>query len=185
MQRSKTGGDDIRHKAESTAANVAEQAQQTAEIKLASQKDQAADTLHTLAEAIRDGGQRMGQEQPQIASLAGQAATKVDEASRYVREHEVRDFISEAEDFARREPLIFLGGALAVGFLAARFLKASSPQRQNRRGMGDGPRDWYAVGPGREGAASRGAGVGRQSPVERRGSAAIGSSAPERTRVEG
>jgi hypothetical protein len=169
MQHSTTGGDDIRQRAESTAANVAEQAQQTAEVQLASQKDQAADTLHTLAEAIRDGGQRMHQEQPQIASLAGQAATKVDEASRYVREHEVRDFISEAENFARREPLIFLGGALAVGFLAARFLKASSPQRQGRRGMGGGQRDWYAVGPGRD----------------RRGSAAIGSSAPERTRVEG
>jgi len=149
MQQGSTGGEDLRRKAESTAATVAEQAQQTAEVHLSSQKDQAASTLHTLAETIRDGGQRMRDEQPQIASLADQAAGKIDEASSYIRQHDVRDFVREAENFARREPLIFLGGAFAVGFLAARFLKASSPGGNGRSGRQAGRRrDWYAVGPG-------------------------------------
>lgn len=149
MQHGSTGGEELRRKAESTASTVAEQAKQTAEVQLSSQKDQAASTLHTLAESIRDGGQRMRDEQPQIASLADQAAGKIDQASSYIRDHEVRDFVREAEGFARREPLIFLGGAFALGFLAARFLKASSPGGNGRSGRQAGRRqDWYAVGPG-------------------------------------
>ncbi|HUG47876.1 MAG TPA: hypothetical protein VMP67_05630 [Candidatus Limnocylindria bacterium] len=145
-------------------ATVAEQAQQTAEVKLSSQKDQAASTLHSLAQTIRDGGQRMGDEQPQIASLAEQAATKVDQASSYIREHDLRDFVQEAEGFARREPLIFLGGAFALGFLAARFLKASSPQSSRRSGP-QGQRDWSAVGPGRSSTADTFVGGRRTDPV--------------------
>jgi len=146
MQHGSTGGDDLRRKAESTASTVAEQAKQTAEVQLSSQKEQAASTLHTLAQTIRDGGQRMRDEQPQIASLADQAAGKVEQASSYIRDHEVRDFVREAENFARREPLIFLGGAFALGFLAARFLKASSPGGNGRNGGGArGRREWGAV----------------------------------------
>jgi hypothetical protein len=156
MERATSGGNnDVRRQAESTAATVADQAQKTAEVQLSSQKDQAAETLHTVAESIRAGGQRMRQEQPQIASLANQAADKVDEASGYIRDHEVRDFVHEVESFARREPLIFVGGAFAVGFLAARFLKASSPQRERRSSMGRRQGEWYAVGPGHD--AGRGA----------------------------
>lgn len=161
MQQGTTGGDDVRRRAEKTASTVVEQAQQTAEVQLSSQKDQAASTLHSLAESIREGGHRMRDEQPQVASFAEQAAERVDQASRYVREHEVRDFVREAENFARREPLIFLGGAFALGFLAARFLKASSPSggRSSQSG-GRGQRDWYAVGPGHAGGSGYGRDMG-------------------------
>jgi hypothetical protein len=36
--------------------------------------------------------------------------------------------VSEAEDFARRQPALFLGGAFALGLLGARFLKSSGQQ---------------------------------------------------------
>lgn len=149
------GGDDIRRQAESTVSTVTEQATQTAETQLSKQKEEAASTLHAVAEAIRDGGQRMRSEQPKVASLAEQAATKVDEVSSYIREHEVRDFVREAESFARRERLLFLGGAFALGFLAARFLKASSPTNGRSRGVSREPKNWYAVGPGVDRPAGR------------------------------
>ncbi|MDP8905338.1 MAG: hypothetical protein M3N29_08480 [Chloroflexota bacterium] len=120
-------GEELRSKSESTVSTIAEQAQQTAEAHVSTQKDQAAQALHSVASAVRDSGQRLRSEQPQLASLAEQAAQKVDEASDYIRQHDVRDFVRTAEDFARREPLLFLGGAFAIGFLTARFLKASSP----------------------------------------------------------
>ena len=124
-----TGADDLRRNAESTVATIAEQAQQTAEAHVSTQKDQAANALHSVAEAVRQSSGQLRREQPQLASLATQAAERVDRASEYIRGHDVRDFVREAEQFARREPLIFLGGAFAVGFLAARFLKASSPEQ--------------------------------------------------------
>jgi ElaB/YqjD/DUF883 family membrane-anchored ribosome-binding protein len=130
MDRNK-GGEDVRRSAESTVETITEQAQQTAEAHVSTQKDQAASALHSVAEAVRQSGDQLRQEQPQLASLANQAADRVDSASDYIRQHDVRDFVHSAEDFARREPLIFLGGAFAIGLIAARFLKASSPSRDS------------------------------------------------------
>jgi hypothetical protein len=83
--------------------------------------------------------------------------------STYIRDHEVRDLISETERLARREPLLFLGGAFAVGFIAARFLKASSPE-QGMSGNGQSQNDQQyprltaghgsAYGPGGNGGSS-------------------------------
>ena len=44
------------------------------------------------------------------------------------------DIVREAEAFARRQPAVFIGGALALGLLASRFLKAAPPRDQGRRG---------------------------------------------------
>lgn len=121
--------DDVRGKAEETASVIAREAQETATVQLTSQKERAVSTLDTLAQTLRDSGQNLRTEQPQIASLTDEAARRVESASNYVREHDVKDLVREVEGFARREPALFLGGAFAIGFLAARFLKASSPSR--------------------------------------------------------
>lgn len=130
------GGQDVRQKAEETASVVAEQAQQAATQRISSQKERAASTLDTVAQTLRQSGDNLRDEQPQIASLTDQAARRVEDVSTYVRQHDVRDFVSEAERFARREPVMFLGGALAIGFVAARFLKASSPTSDQGGGTG-------------------------------------------------
>jgi ElaB/YqjD/DUF883 family membrane-anchored ribosome-binding protein len=123
----KAGGEDVRQKAEQTASTIAEQAEQTATTQISTQKERAASTLDTVAQTLRDSGQNLRQEQPQIATLTDEAARRVEDVSDYVRQHDLRDLVSEAERFARREPLLFLGGAFAIGFVAARFLRASSP----------------------------------------------------------
>ncbi len=149
MEKGTVDGGDVRRQAESTASTIVEQAQQTAETQVTVRKDAAASTLHTVAEAIRDSSRRMRGEQPQIASFADQAAAKVDEASSYIEQHDVRDFVREAENLARREPVLFLGGAFALGFVAARFLKASSPTRSDGRGRSAAAGEWYADTPRR------------------------------------
>jgi hypothetical protein len=55
------------------------------------------------------------------------AADQVERLSTYLRDSSFEDVIREAEDMARRQPLLFLGGAFLAGFLGARFLKSSSP----------------------------------------------------------
>lgn len=149
VESTTTGGADVRRQAESTASTIVEQAQQTAETQISVKKDEAASALHSVAEAIRDGGQRMRQDQPQIASFAEQAARKVDEASSYIEQHDVRDFVGQVESFARREPVLFLGGAFAIGFMAARFLKASSPTSHDGRGGSANSGDYYGDTRGR------------------------------------
>ena len=121
-------GQDVRAKTEETVSTLVDSATQVAETQATTQKDRAAETLGTVAQSIRDAGSGMREQQPQIASFAEQAASRVEDVSTFIRDHDVRDLVGEAERLARREPLLFLGGAFALGFVAARFLKASAPQ---------------------------------------------------------
>jgi hypothetical protein len=47
--------------------------------------------------------------------------------------------VGDVENFARRQPALFIGGALALGILAARFLKSSSQQGSTMRDYGYAP----------------------------------------------
>jgi ElaB/YqjD/DUF883 family membrane-anchored ribosome-binding protein len=132
--------DDVRNKAEETASTLVDQAQQVASAQANSQMTRAASLLDGVAESLHQTSTSMRDQQPQIASVADQAASRVEGFSSYLREHDMNDVVRDAESYARREPLVFFGAAFAVGFIAARFLKASSPNRGNSAGNYD--RTW-------------------------------------------
>jgi hypothetical protein len=125
MQSTGSNEMDVRHKIDETASTVVDQAAQVAN----TQQEKVAQTLEGVAKTLRESGSNMRDQQPQVASLADQAASRVDDAAIYLREHTITDLIDQAESFARREPILFLGAAFAAGFVAARFLKASNPNR--------------------------------------------------------
>jgi hypothetical protein len=140
MQSETLDGQDVRQQAESAVSTVVDQAQQVAQTKVTTQKERAAETLGAVAQSIRDSSSSLREQQPQIASFVDEAASRVESVSSYIRNHEVGDLIGEAERFARREPLMFLGGAFALGFLASRFIKATAPggSQGGRSGMSSG-----------------------------------------------
>ena len=112
--------------AQEKVGQVVDQAKQQTTSLLASRKDQAADTLSTVAQALRQTGQHLReQEQEPVAGLADQVATRVESVSGYLHGRDVRQLVDDTEDFARQRPAVFVGGALALGVLAARFLKSS------------------------------------------------------------
>jgi hypothetical protein len=77
----------------------------------------------------------METEQPQVADIAMTAADRAEDLARYLRETDVRQMIGTVENFARRQPLLFLGGAFALGVAASRFIKAAGgSQNQNQMG---------------------------------------------------
>jgi hypothetical protein len=77
-----------------------------------------------VAKALRITGENLSD------TLAGpyiaKAANALDQMSGSIRGANLGDTLRSTESFARREPLLFLGGAFAVGLLAARFLKSSA-----------------------------------------------------------
>ncbi len=112
--------------AQEKVGQVVDQAKQQTTSLLASRKDQATDTLSTVAQALRQTGQHLReQEQAPVAGLADQVATRVESVSGYLHGRDVRQLVDDTEDFARQRPAVFVGGALALGVLAARFLKSS------------------------------------------------------------
>jgi len=112
--------------AQEKVGQVVDQAKQQTTSLLAARKDQATDTLYTVAHALRQTGQQLrAQEQAPVAGLADQVATRVESVSGYLQGRDVRQLVGDTEDFARQRPAVFVGGALALGVLAARFLKSS------------------------------------------------------------
>jgi hypothetical protein len=113
------------------ASSIADQAKQQATSKLGGQKTQAVDSLHGVAQALRQSGRSLrDQDQSTIAEFTEGAAEQVERFSGYLRDRDVNELFREAERFARREPAIFLGAAFALGFLGARFLSSSRPRAE-------------------------------------------------------
>jgi hypothetical protein len=115
---------------------------ETAESQLTSQKDRAAETAGTVAQAIRSAGEQLkGQDQSGFAQYADMAAERVEQFSDYLQSRDLREIVVEVEHFARRQPIVFLAGAFALGVLGARFLKSSGQQAQQNSFTGTGS-DW-------------------------------------------
>jgi len=137
-----TPADEVRSKLDEAASTIGEQAQRIATTQLGSQKERAAGTLQSIAQTLRDGTSSLEEQQPQVASLGQEAAVRIEQLSDYVEQHDVGAMVGDAERLARQQPAIFLGAAFAVGFVAARFLKASNPAPTGssyaESAMGDG-----------------------------------------------
>jgi hypothetical protein len=93
----------------------------------AEQINQQASDLRAVSNSLRD----QGKDGP--ASAAGRLADYADRAGGYLQEKDSDALLADAEDLARRQPWAVAAGALALGFAASRFLKASSAKRHSTR----------------------------------------------------
>lgn len=131
---SSTSGDRLQDATSGVMDRVTDTAQQQVGNQVNSQLGRGADMLDQVSKAIRQSGEQLRSDQPQIASLADTAAQQVDRAGDFLRQTDFQGMVRGAEDFARRQPAMFLGGALALGLVASRFLKASPNGGQSRYG---------------------------------------------------
>jgi hypothetical protein len=98
----------------------------------------AGDTLTEVANAIRQSGQQLREEQPQIAGFVDTAAEQVDKAGDFLRQSDLQDVVYRVEDIARRQPALFIGGAFVLGLVAARLLKTSAGGASGGQGFSSG-----------------------------------------------
>ena len=124
----------VRDQAQETAGKVTEQAKLQASSQLESQKDRAIDSLVTLAQALRETGQHLHeQEQGTIAQYVDRSAQRVEELTNHLRARDVPQLLADTEELARRSPGVFLGAAAAIGFVGARFLMSSGRRARAQR----------------------------------------------------
>lgn len=111
----------------SDAADVARSA--------ASQQQQAAaDGIGQFAGALREAARHGDGTQAAPSRLAESMADGLDRVSATIKQRDLGTLMRDVEDFARSQPLVFFGAAVAVGFFAMRFLKSSASDRADDSG---------------------------------------------------
>ena len=120
-------------------ADFLDAARSAAESLLEEQKRQVAERVSGVSEALRNAiGPLDGSQNPMIARLVEQAANRVGDFSLTLRNRRWNELVADTEDFARRQPTLFVLGAVATGFLVGRFLWTATQGQQ--RGQGAAPR---------------------------------------------
>ena len=101
-------------------------------------REMAAEGIDKVAQTVRRISTDMQTDQPQIANAALTAADQAEKVAQYLRQTDARQIIGNVEDVARRQPLIFLGGAFLLGVAASRFIKAAGGGRDTQAGYRSG-----------------------------------------------
>jgi len=91
-------------------------------------KSIGAEYIGTIAHATGQAAQAFENDLPQAAQYIRQASEQIQNVADRVRESDVRELVGEVQEFARRQPTLFFGGAVILGFAALRFLKSEPPK---------------------------------------------------------
>jgi len=124
-EKALSAADQLTSRAQQLAGTVQEQATSRVQSRLDEQKNRAADTLASMASSLRSSGQQFRGQPAGISNYIDDAADRLESIAHELHDRDVGELMEVVEDFARRQPAVFLGGAFALGVLGARFLKSS------------------------------------------------------------
>ena len=177
----------VGEEAKEAVSNVAGQAKDLVSGQVARQAERSANDISDVARALRQTKDQLGDNF--AAPIVDRAADQLERFSRFLRTADANQVLRGVETFARREPLVFLGGAFALGMLGARFLKSSSqhgagwsgsrmPERGSRQYGATG--GWYG-GQGASGGSSEIRNTGPRGTGELAGTGQpdVGATAPD------
>lgn len=140
------GASQVKEQVQQGAASLKDTVTQQATGQLEGQKEAATGGLQNVARAFRQTSDQLrDQDQETVARYLDRATAQVEQFSAYLGRRDLQQMARDAEQFARREPALFLGGAIALGLFASRFFKSSqaaSTQGTNAPGKGQQRSDW-------------------------------------------
>lgn len=110
--------------AKESAQNIAQTAASEAQSYAGQAKDAAAGEVKDVASALRTAADELRSGSPQERTFS-QIADSLADASDALRSKDLGEMVGAVNDFARRNPMAFLGSAALIGFAATRFAKAS------------------------------------------------------------
>jgi hypothetical protein len=157
-----TQGREMVGQAQAQAENLVSTAREQATSQLMTQKSRAAESLITIAGALQAASREVRNQDNNtvVADYIDTAAGQVDQFARALHDQDMYQLLKTTEQFARRQPALFLAASFALGFAGTRFLKSSSQSRgrasgsdeywqsQNRSGWQSsdsiGPRSGYS-----------------------------------------
>jgi predicted amidohydrolase YtcJ len=122
--KAKQSAGTVAEQAKETVDSAVESARRTAASQAGEVKSSVANEVSGVASALRTAAEEMRSGSPQERTF-GQIAEGLADASDALREKDLSTMVEDVTKFARKNPLVFLGGAALIGFAATRFAKAS------------------------------------------------------------
>ncbi|MGR4069714.1 hypothetical protein OCT51_03765 [Halomonas sp. LR3S48] len=119
--------EEFKQKATETKDELRDVARVQAESLLDRQKAAAADQAErvtTVLHKMADEFER--QEQPYFSGCINELAKRSDAFSRNLRERDLDALMEQTRNYSRQHPALFMGGAIAAGFMLSRFMRSSS-----------------------------------------------------------
>ena len=107
---------------------------------LEDQKRSGAEYISGVAEALRRAAKEVDDQVPFAGNYMRTAGSQVDRFADAVRQGDLSDLVTQTQDFARRQPTLFVGLSMLAGFGVARLLKgAAKPMMSD-----DGQSGWMS-----------------------------------------
>ena len=122
--------EDVRERVEERAGQVASRAAGQVRGQIDSRSTQVAGQIGSIADALQGAGEHLRREGNDGAGRAAhRLAGRMENFSSYLRESSSDRLLGDVEQFARQRPWLATGIGATVGFMAARFVKASAESR--------------------------------------------------------
>ena len=121
-------------KAREVKDQIASEASTRAQSLFDAQKSRVTHGATAITHALRQAAESLdGERQEGAAELVRGTASALESISSRLENKDLDEVLYDLQDFALRRPAVVFGGALALGFIAVRFLKSSNDRGYGRR----------------------------------------------------
>jgi len=124
--KSTTQNDGVKEQAKAAVASAKEQAKDEVNARASQTQEDIADEVSGTSDALRKAASEVRDGSPQGTAFS-YAAERLADVSDSIRNQDAGQVFDTVTQYARRHPIAFLGGAAALGMVAARFAKSSAP----------------------------------------------------------
>jgi hypothetical protein len=112
---------------------IAEQVKGQASTVAQQQMTSAAEGLDSAAGAVNAVGDRLRENNlGELSQYTGMAAEQIEKLATWLRTTTPEEIAHDIEDFAKKQPAVFVAGALALGLIGVRFLRSTSQDKNEK-----------------------------------------------------
>ena len=137
----KTAAGEAGHRLKEAGASAAASIAGTVRDEATYRKDRVSGSIQRIASEMERVATNVGEEDQWASALLTKGASSLTKASGYLSSARIDDLLRDGESFARRNPAVFLGASVALGFLLARVGKAAAMRASE---LSNGARDDFA-----------------------------------------
>lgn len=123
-REAKATGDSLRREGAGLAGTI----RQGLSDQVEQQKNGLADRLSTVAERAQRSAADLRRDEPWLGDLLGRGANELEGLASDLRRNEIGDLMGSVETFARRQPALFMGATVALGYALTRFVGAGAQE---------------------------------------------------------